>query len=121
MGIASQQSTKAITSQSNVEALTLQPSMEVSQPSLAIETISHHSEPQKPSLQIDNKSDSVSVRSESQTRKAPRGDLDNAMSRDPRCTTPSRKKLYDDPSFESSQPVNLCKTVTNNHLQINSG
>merc|ERR1719319_736332 len=34
--------------------------------------------------------------------------------------TPSRRKLYDDPSFSSSQPVNLCKAVQGLQMEKNS-
>lgn len=87
-----------------------------SQPSLAIETLSHHNSTPNITLPIQNipSTDIPDVESENKT--PPRQVLHDNVE-----NTPSRRKLYDDPSFSSSQPVNLRKAVVGLQMDKNSG
>jgi len=87
--------------------------LESHKPSLAIETLSNHTSTQSIPLPIQNIPTLPAV--ETGNKSPPRKVHDKVEN------TPSRRKLYDDPSFSSSQPVNLCKAVQGLQMEKNSG
>merc|ERR1719319_1249075 len=83
--------------------------LESHKPSLAIETLSNHTSTQSIPLPIQNIPTLPAVETGNKT--PPRKVHDKVEN------TPSRRKLYDDPNFSSSQPVNLCKAVQGSDSQ----